>query len=213
MKLIAPQWIAPVEPAATVLHDHAVAIEGERIVAVLPAQQAREAWPDAAVTELPGHLLVPGFVNLHTHVPMTLLRGAGDDLPLERWLRERIWPLEAALISPEFVADGAVLACAEMLLGGVTCFSDMYFYPEEVARAALDMVLMARVLMEQEAMREAAHELGDDHPADLTACRMLYWAAEEALEGFDRRLEAGLPLAEALAVEVLVESVPSSVER
>ena len=145
MKLIAPQWIAPVEPAATVLHDHAVAIEGERIVAVLPAQQARQAWPDAAVTELPGHLLVPGFVNLHTHVPMTLLRGAGDDLPRERWLRERIWPLEAALISPEFVADGAVLACAEMLLGGVTCFSDMYFYPEEVARAALDMGMRAAV--------------------------------------------------------------------
>ncbi|MBP8310183.1 MAG: TRZ/ATZ family hydrolase [Burkholderiaceae bacterium] len=145
MELIAPQWIAPVEPAATVLHDHAVAIEGDRIVAVMPAPQARQAWPDAPVTELPGHLLVPGFVNLHTHVPMTLLRGAGDDLPLERWLRERIWPLEAALISPEFVADGAVLACAEMLLGGVTCFNDMYFYPEEVARAALDIGLRAAV--------------------------------------------------------------------
>ncbi len=76
-----------------------------------------------------------------------------------------------------------------------------------------DLALLARVLIEQEAMREAAHELGDDHPADLTACRMLYWAAEEALEGFDRRLESGMPLAEALAVEVLVESVPSSVER
>ena len=145
MELIAPQWIAPVEPAATVLLDHAVAIEAGRIVAVLPAHQARQAWPDAPVTELPGHLLVPGFVNLHTHVPMTLLRGAGDDLPLERWLRERIWPLEAALISPEFVADGAVLACAEMLLGGVTCFNDMYFYPEEVAQAALDIGMRAAV--------------------------------------------------------------------
>jgi hypothetical protein len=76
-----------------------------------------------------------------------------------------------------------------------------------------DLALMARVLIEQDAMREAAHELGDEHPADLTACRLLYWAAEEALEGLDRRLEAGMPLAEALAVEVLVESVPSSVER
>lgn len=76
-----------------------------------------------------------------------------------------------------------------------------------------DLVLMARLLVEQEAMREAAFELGDDHPADLTACRMLYWGAEEALEAFDRRLAVGLPLAEALAVEVLLESVPSSVER
>jgi hypothetical protein len=74
-----------------------------------------------------------------------------------------------------------------------------------------DLLLIGRLLVEQEAMREAAHELGDDHPADLTACRLLYWAAEEALESFDRRLEAGVPLAEALAVEVLLESVPSSV--
>ncbi len=76
-----------------------------------------------------------------------------------------------------------------------------------------DLVLIARMLVEQEAMREAAHELGDDHPADLTACRMLYWAAEEALEAFDQRLQSGMALAEALAVEVLLESVPSNVER
>jgi hypothetical protein len=74
-----------------------------------------------------------------------------------------------------------------------------------------DLALIARLLIEQEAMREAAHELGDDHPADLTACRLLYWAAEEALEVLDRKLEAGLPLADAVAVEVLLESVPSIV--
>ncbi len=145
MELILPQWVAPVVPAGAVLTEHAVAIEADRIVAVLPAARARDAWPDATLTELPGHLLVPGFVNLHTHVPMTLLRGVGDDLPLETWLHDRIWPLEARLISPEFVADGTVLACAEMLLGGVTCFNDMYFYPEEVARAALDMGMRAAV--------------------------------------------------------------------
>ncbi|MEO8138502.1 MAG: hypothetical protein ABI742_02590 [Gemmatimonadota bacterium] len=72
-----------------------------------------------------------------------------------------------------------------------------------------DLALIARLLIEQEAMREAAHDLGDDHPADLTACRMLYWSAEESLEAFDRKLEAGMPLAEALAAEVLLESVPS----
>lgn len=74
-----------------------------------------------------------------------------------------------------------------------------------------DLGLMARVLVEQEAMREAAHELGDSHPADLTACRLLYWAAQEALDEFDKRLESGMPLAEALAVEVLLESLPTSV--
>ncbi|MDZ4864018.1 MAG: hypothetical protein SGJ01_11300 [Gemmatimonadota bacterium] len=74
-----------------------------------------------------------------------------------------------------------------------------------------DLALIARLLIEQEAMCETAHELGDDHPADLTACRLLYWAAEEALEAFDRKLEAGQPLAEALAAEILIESVPTSV--
>lgn len=74
-----------------------------------------------------------------------------------------------------------------------------------------DLGLMARVMIEQEAMREAAHDLGDEHPADLTACRLLYWAAQEALDEFDKQLEAGMPLAEALAVEVLLESLPTSV--
>lgn len=74
-----------------------------------------------------------------------------------------------------------------------------------------DLGLMARVLVEQEAMREAAYELGDEHPADLTACRLLYWAAQEALDDFDKRLEAGMPLAEALAIEVLLESLSTSV--
>ncbi len=139
MELIAPQWIAPVVPAGVVLEHHALAIDDGRIAWIGSLEDARPRWPDAPVTELPGHLLTPGLVNLHTHVPMTLLRGVGDDLPLEAWLRERIWPLEGRLMSPRFVADGAVLACAEMLLGGITCFNDMYFHPEEVARAALDM--------------------------------------------------------------------------
>ncbi|HXG44475.1 MAG TPA: hypothetical protein VNJ71_06910 [Gemmatimonadales bacterium] len=70
-----------------------------------------------------------------------------------------------------------------------------------------DLALMARLLIEQEAMREAAHRLGEDHPANLAACRTLYWAAEEALEAFDLKLEAGQPLAEALAIEILLESL------
>lgn len=75
-----------------------------------------------------------------------------------------------------------------------------------------DLALMARLLIEQEAMREAAYELGEDHPADLTACRSLYWAAEEALEAFDLKLESGQPLAEALAVEILLEAVTTAGE-
>jgi 5-methylthioadenosine/S-adenosylhomocysteine deaminase len=141
--LIVPRWIAPIDPSDTVLSDHAVVVRGELIDAVLPLDEALRRYPDARRTDRPDHLLIPGLVNLHGHAAMALLRGAADDLPLERWLRDRIWPLEAALMSDEFVYDGTVLACREMLRGGVTTFSDMYFFPEATARAALSMGLRA----------------------------------------------------------------------
>ncbi len=136
MLLILPEWIAPVEPDCTAIRGHAVAVEGDSIHALLPAGEALERFPHAECLELPGHLLIPGLVNLHTHAAMTLLRGAGDDMPLQAWLERRIWPLESRLMSPEFVFDGSLLACAEMLQGGVTCFNDMYFFPDQVAAAA-----------------------------------------------------------------------------
>ena len=136
MQLILPEWIAPVAPRPDVLTGHAIVLDGELIHALLPAREALARFPDAQRLELPGHLVVPGLVNLHTHAAMTLLRGVGDDLPLKAWLEQRIWPLEAQLMSPEFVYDGSVLACAEMLLGGITCFNDMYFFPEQTAAAA-----------------------------------------------------------------------------
>ncbi len=141
--LIVPRWIAPVEPESVVLEGHAVVVRDGRVDAVLPAAEALRRHPDAPTTRLPGHLLIPGLVNLHSHAAMSLLRGAADDLPLERWLRERIWPLEAGLVSDAFVHDGTVLACREMLRGGITTFSDMYFFPEAAARAALSMGMRA----------------------------------------------------------------------
>ena len=82
------------------------------------------------------HVLIPGLVNLHTHAAMTLLRGLADDKELMDWLRNHIWPVEARMVSPAFVHDGTLLACAEMLRGGITCFADMYFFPEAAAQAA-----------------------------------------------------------------------------
>ncbi len=143
MQLILPEWIAPVVPEGAVLAGHAVAFEGTDIVAVLPEADALRAWPEADVLRLPDHLLIPGLVNLHTHAAMTLLRGVGDDLPLKQWLEDRVWPLEARLVSPEFVFDGSLVACAEMLAGGITCFNDMYFFPESVAAAAAALGMRA----------------------------------------------------------------------
>jgi len=143
--LLLPDWLIPIEPARAVLAGHGIAVRDGRIADIAPHGLLRSRHPGAAQRPLPGCALLPGFVNLHTHAAMSLLRGAGDDLPLMTWLNERIWPLERKLMSADFVYDGSVLAFAEMLAGGTTCCADMYFLPEEVARAALSVGLRAAV--------------------------------------------------------------------
>jgi 5-methylthioadenosine/S-adenosylhomocysteine deaminase len=143
--LILPRWIVPVAPAGTVLEAHAVAVSEGRITAVLPAAEARARFQPSVLVERPDHVLIPGLVNAHTHAAMTLLRGFADDLSLESWLRERIWPAESRWVSAEMVRDGTELAMAEMLRGGTTCFADQYFFPEIVAEAAADLSMRAVV--------------------------------------------------------------------
>jgi 5-methylthioadenosine/S-adenosylhomocysteine deaminase len=130
-------WIIPVDPPGTVLADHAIAVVDGRIRELMTVAASRERYPAARRTALPGHVLIPGLVNLHTHAAMTLMRGLADDRALMDWLQNHIWPVETRLASAEFVRDGTSLACAEMLRGGITCFNDMYFYPDAAARAAL----------------------------------------------------------------------------
>ncbi len=141
--LIKPSWVVPVQPAGAVLREHAVAIASGRIVNVLPVAEASSLPEPVEVLELPEHVLIPGLVNLHTHAAMSLMRGLADDLALMDWLSGHIWPAEAKHVSPQFVHDGTLLACAEMLRGGVTCFNDMYFYPEMSGRAALEARMRA----------------------------------------------------------------------
>lgn len=130
-------WVIPVEPPGAVLADHSVVVIDGRIRDCLPIPLSRERYPAARRTALPGHALIPGLVNLHTHAAMTLMRGLADDRALMDWLHDHIWPVETRLVSGEFVRDGTLLACAEMLRGGITCFNDMYFHPEAAGRAAL----------------------------------------------------------------------------
>lgn len=135
--LIHAAWIAPVEPPGTLLADHSIAVRNGRIEALLPTAEARGRITAKSETRLDRHLLVPGLVNLHGHAAMALLRGVADDLPLMTWLKDHVWPAEAKHVGDEFVHDGSLLAAAEMLRGGVTCFNDMYFFPESTARAVL----------------------------------------------------------------------------
>lgn len=141
--LIEARWIIPVEPFGTTLENHAVAIKDGQIVALMPQGPAREAFDARETVQLGNQLLLPGLVNLHTHGAMSLLRGLADDLPLMSWLQEHIWPAEGRFVSREFVRDGTLLAVAEMLRGGTTCFSDMYFFPQDAAAAALQLGMRA----------------------------------------------------------------------
>ena len=135
--LISARWVIPVEPHGAVLEGHAVAVRNGAIVAVLPKAEAERAFAPRERVELAEHALIPGFVNAHTHSPMTLLRGLADDLPLMTWLREHIWPAEAKVMSAEFVRDGTELAIAEMLRGGTTTCNENYFFPDAFARACV----------------------------------------------------------------------------
>ncbi len=145
--IIAARWIIPVEPANQVLEDHALVVRGGRIAAIMPREAAEEAFPSASLLERPTHVLLPGLVNAHTHAAMTLLRGFADDLPLETWLHDHVWPAEARWISPSFVRDGTDLALLEMLQGGTTTFADMYHHPDVVAAAVADSGMRAAIGM------------------------------------------------------------------
>lgn len=145
--LIKARWIAPVVPAGPALEHHAVAIRQGRIVALLPADEALAHYEATEVIDRPGHLLIPGLINAHTHAAMSLLRGLADDLPLMAWLQDHVWPAEQRWMSAEFVEHGSELAMAEMLLGGTTTFNDMYFFPDVVARSAARIGMRACVGM------------------------------------------------------------------
>ena len=143
--LIEAGFVVPVEPHGVVLEDHAVAVSGGTIVAILPRAEAQARFDARETVSRPDAVLIPGLVNAHAHNPMTLLRGIADDLPLKVWLQEHIWPIEAAVIGPEFVADGVTLAIAEMLRGGTTCCNENYFFPDVQAATYKQYGLRARV--------------------------------------------------------------------
>ena len=143
--LINARWIIPVEPHEVILEHHALVIHEGNILDILPQQQAQEKYQAAQLENLDNHALIPGFINAHTHIAMTLFRGIADDLPLMDWLEKHIWPLEKKWVNDTFVRAGTDLAIAEMLRGGTTCFNDMYFFPEVTAHQAIQHGIRANV--------------------------------------------------------------------
>jgi 5-methylthioadenosine/S-adenosylhomocysteine deaminase len=121
----------------------AMAVQGDSILAVGPADEIAKEYSARETIDCGGKILMPGLVNAHTHVPMTLLRGLADDLRLDVWLMGYMMPVEREFVSPEFVYLGTSLACAEFIRSGVTSFCDMYYFEEDVAKATADAGLRA----------------------------------------------------------------------
>jgi 5-methylthioadenosine/S-adenosylhomocysteine deaminase len=208
--LLLPTWLVPVEPAGVVLHEHGLGVRDGQIVLIAPRDQALR-HPAREVRELPGRLLAPGLVNAHGHAAMTLFRGLADDLPLMTWLEQHIWPAEAKWVNESFVRDGTDLAIAEQLKGGITCFSDMYFFPNVASERVHASGLRAQITIpvldfpipgardSQEALRKGLELFGDlkHHPRIKVAFgpHAPYTVSDDKLESIRvlaEELEAGI---------------------
>ncbi len=132
--LITNGIVMTMDPDGRIIKNGSVAVVGDTITAVGPAAEIA-SLPAKATIDAAGGIIMPGLVNTHTHAAMTLFRGLADDLPLMDWLNDHIFPAEA-LLDPNKVHTGTLLACAEMILSGTTCFCDMYLFEDAVARAA-----------------------------------------------------------------------------
>jgi len=143
--LLHARWIIPIEPEFVTYEYHSLVIDKGLIVDLLPTVQANQKYQAKLTEEFLDHALLPGLVNCHTHAAMSLMRGIADDLPLMEWLQQHIWPLEKQWMNADFVKDGSDLAIAEMILGGTTCFNDMYFFPEVTAQQAISAGIRIKV--------------------------------------------------------------------
>ena len=144
--LLLPTWLVPVEPAGVVLKEHGLGIR-DGCIAFIGPRDAALKLAAREVRELPGMLLSPGLVNAHGHAAMTLFRGLADDLPLMTWLEKHIWPAEAKWVDEAFVRDGTNLAIAEQIKGGISCFSDMYFYPKVASECVHNSGMRAQIAL------------------------------------------------------------------
>src|SRR5208283_6124196 len=126
-----------------IVHKGAVAVKGGMIEDVDSAENILKKYTSEHTVGGPGRLVLPGFVNTHTHAAMVYFRGLADDRPLKEWLEKHIWPAEKRLLSAEFVYDAVQLACLEMLKAGITTYNDMYFFGESAAKASRQLGMRA----------------------------------------------------------------------
>ena len=143
--VISSSWIFTANNDNQLLENHSVVIDGGLIVDIVESDSVFNIYQANEVYQLTDQLLIPGLINAHSHLAMSLLKGFADDVALSIWLNNHIWPAEKNLVSPQFVRDGSRLAIAEMLKGGITTFNDMYFYPQATAEVSNEIGMRANI--------------------------------------------------------------------
>lgn len=128
-----------------IIKDGIVVVEGNLIKNIGKQSEIEDKYEAKEVIDAGNCIVMPGLINTHTHAAMTYFRGLADDLPLDIWLKEHIWPAEAKYMNSEFVRKSSELACLEMIKSGTTCFNDMYFFQEETARVAVKAGIRAMI--------------------------------------------------------------------
>ncbi|MDA9642474.1 TRZ/ATZ family hydrolase [Nitrosomonadales bacterium] len=143
--IISASWIFTAGPEDQLLSDYAVVIADDKIIDLVPQSKVFDEYEADNTYQLTDHILTPGLINTHTHAAMSLFKGFADDLSLQDWLNNHIWPAEKEFVNSSFVKDGSILALSEMIKSGVTTFNDMYFFPEATAEAVKELGVRSNI--------------------------------------------------------------------
>ena len=143
--IISASWIFTSNSEGQLLSDYSIVIENDKIIDLVPQDKVFDEYEANDTYQLTDHILIPGLINTHTHAAMSLFKGFADDLPLQDWLNDYIWPAEKEFINSSFVKDGSILALSEMIKSGVTTFNDMYFFPDATAEAVKELGVRSNI--------------------------------------------------------------------
>ena len=141
--IINSRWILPIKPKNKVIENSSIVINNSIILDVDDTDIINKKYESKDLYNLNTHCVMPGLINNHTHLSMSLFKGIADDLNLDEWLKNEIWPLETKYVDKEFVELGSKLAMIELIKSGSTCFNDMYFFPEVTAYSSLELGIRA----------------------------------------------------------------------
>ena len=143
--IISASWIFTSNSEGQLLSDYSIVIENDKIIDLVPQDKVFDEYEANDTYQLTDYILIPGLINTHTHAAMSLFKGFADDLPLQDWLNDYIWPAEKEFINSSFVNDGSILALSEMIKSGVTTFNDMYFFPDATAEAVKELGVRSNI--------------------------------------------------------------------